>query len=221
MREAVDVRIPTIDLPELLLEVHAWTAFLNHFHHVSEAGSRAEHVIVSLAAVLVSEACNIGIQAMVSEDEPGHSRDQLFWVEQNYLRADAVADGTDDGAAYDFVEPVSGDAAHLRQGPGRLQGFRIVAGLGPVGGEVALTAEEAVAGHGRAQGPEYAMVLQIEKVDGQQQYLISAGQRLVRRDVIGVAIGLTIAVLAIPASLVRLAYQHRGRTGRALRPEAC
>ncbi|WP_409468684.1 Tn3 family transposase [Streptomyces sp. HC307] len=90
LREAVDARIPTVDLPELLLEVHAWTGFLNHFHHVSEAGSRAEHLIVSLAAVLVAEACNIGIQAMVSEDEPGRSRDQLFWVEQNYLRAETL-----------------------------------------------------------------------------------------------------------------------------------
>ncbi|MGW0969979.1 Tn3 family transposase [Streptomyces sp. NPDC002516] len=87
LREAVDARIPAVDLPELLLEVHAWTGSLNHFHHVSEASSRAEYLVVSLAAVLVAEACNIGIQAMVSEDEPGRSRDQLFWVEQNYLRA--------------------------------------------------------------------------------------------------------------------------------------
>ncbi|WNE93892.1 hypothetical protein PS467_00315 [Streptomyces luomodiensis] len=48
LREAVDARIPTVDLPELLLEGHAWTGFLGHFHHVSEAGSRAEHLIVSL-----------------------------------------------------------------------------------------------------------------------------------------------------------------------------
>lgn len=39
-----------------------------------------------LLAVLVAEACNIGIAAMVAEDDPGRSRDQLFWVEQNYLR---------------------------------------------------------------------------------------------------------------------------------------
>lgn len=90
LREAVDTRIPTVKLPELLLEVHAWTGFLNHFHHVSEAGSRAEHLIVSLAAVLVAEACNIGIQPMVSEDKPGHSRDQMVWVEQNYLRAEIL-----------------------------------------------------------------------------------------------------------------------------------
>ncbi|MFD4143080.1 Tn3 family transposase [Streptomyces sp. NPDC058572] len=38
----------------------------------------------------MAEACNIGIQAMVSEDEPGRSRDQLFWVEQNYLRAETL-----------------------------------------------------------------------------------------------------------------------------------
>ncbi|MCX5233219.1 Tn3 family transposase [Streptomyces sp. NBC_00233] len=63
---------------------------MNHLHHVSEADSRAEHLVVPLAAVLVAEACNIGIHAMVSEDEPGRSRDQLFWVEQNHLRAETL-----------------------------------------------------------------------------------------------------------------------------------
>lgn len=90
LREVVAARIPTVDLPELLFEVHAWTGFLNHFHHASEASSRAEHLVTSPAATLVAEACNIGIQAMDSEDEPGHSRDQLFWVEQNYLRAETL-----------------------------------------------------------------------------------------------------------------------------------
>ncbi|WP_331767910.1 Tn3 family transposase [Embleya sp. NBC_00896] len=90
LRDAVDALIPTADLPELLLEVHAWTGFLDHFTHVGDQNTRAEHLVTSLAAVLVAEACNIGIQAMVAEDEPGRSRAQLFWVEQNYLRAETL-----------------------------------------------------------------------------------------------------------------------------------
>jgi hypothetical protein len=42
LREAPEARVSTVDLPELLLEVHAWTGLLNHWHHASEAGSRAE-----------------------------------------------------------------------------------------------------------------------------------------------------------------------------------
>ncbi|MFD8396610.1 Tn3 family transposase [Streptomyces sp. NPDC059680] len=111
LREAADARIPTVDLPELLLEVHAWTGFLNHFHHVAEAGSRPEYLVVSLATVLVAEACNIGIQVMVSEDEPGRSRDQLFWVEQNYLRAETLP------PRQRVPGRLPGHLAHRREGP--------------------------------------------------------------------------------------------------------
>ncbi|MFJ4428838.1 hypothetical protein [Streptomyces bobili] len=48
LREAVDARIPAV-LPELLLEVHAWAWFLNHFHHVWGASSRAEYLVSPLS----------------------------------------------------------------------------------------------------------------------------------------------------------------------------
>ena len=35
LREEVAVRLPQVDLPEVLLEVHAWTGFADEFTHIS------------------------------------------------------------------------------------------------------------------------------------------------------------------------------------------
>jgi TnpA family transposase len=78
-------------VPEVLLEVHAWTGCLDEFTHVSEATSRTSDLITSLAAVLVGQAMNVGIPAVAAEDEPALSLDRLFWVEQNYVRADTLS----------------------------------------------------------------------------------------------------------------------------------
>jgi len=37
LREVTAAMLPRIDLPELLLEVHAWTGFLDAYVHVSGA----------------------------------------------------------------------------------------------------------------------------------------------------------------------------------------
>ena len=47
-----------LDLPELLLEMHARTRFAAGFTHASEGGARADDVATSLCAVLIVEACN-------------------------------------------------------------------------------------------------------------------------------------------------------------------
>jgi len=87
LRDDVDARLPVVQLPEVLLEVHAWTGCLDEFTHVSEATSRSRDLITSLAAVLVGQAMNVGMAAVAQEGERALSLDRLFWVEQNYLRA--------------------------------------------------------------------------------------------------------------------------------------
>src|ERR687894_1090110 len=61
LRAAVQGRMPRLDLPELLLEMHARTGFADGFTHASEGGARAGGVAVSLCAVLLAEACNTGL----------------------------------------------------------------------------------------------------------------------------------------------------------------
>jgi hypothetical protein len=60
LRDLTARMLPRVDLPELLLEVDAWTGFTSEFTHLAESGTRMEDLPVSACAVLVAEACNIG-----------------------------------------------------------------------------------------------------------------------------------------------------------------
>ncbi len=82
--------LPTIDLTELLLEIHARTGFADEFTHVSEANARADGLAVSICAVLMAEACNIGLEPLIKHHIPALTRHRLSWVKQNYLRAETL-----------------------------------------------------------------------------------------------------------------------------------
>lgn len=50
-----------MDLTEVLLETNAHTGFADEFCHASEACARVDNLPVSINAVLMAEACNIGL----------------------------------------------------------------------------------------------------------------------------------------------------------------
>ena len=87
LHRAVSALLPKVDLPEVVLEVARWPGFADEFTHVSEAGSRAEDLVTSICAVLLAEACNVGLEPMVRQEVPALRRGRLGWVAQNYLRA--------------------------------------------------------------------------------------------------------------------------------------
>ena len=90
LREQVDALMPRIDLPDVLLEVDAWTNYTDEFTHISEGRSRVEHVATSICAVLLAEACNIGLEPVVRRGSSALARDRLSWISQNYVRADTL-----------------------------------------------------------------------------------------------------------------------------------
>ena len=90
LREQVLTRLPRVDLPELLLEIHARTGFAHAFTHISEGDARVADLPVSLCAVLLAEACNIGLEPVVHPAMPALTRSRLSWVQQNYIRADTL-----------------------------------------------------------------------------------------------------------------------------------
>ena len=90
LRMAIDARLPRVDLPELVLEIHARTGFADAFRHASEAKARAQDLATSISAVLVSEACNTGLEPMIRPEVAALSRSRLGWVKQNYIRADTL-----------------------------------------------------------------------------------------------------------------------------------
>jgi TnpA family transposase len=90
LKAAVAARLPRVDLPELLLEMHARTGFADGFTHASEGGARVGNVATSICAVLLAEACNTGFEPLIRLDEPSLRRSRLSWVRQNYIRAETL-----------------------------------------------------------------------------------------------------------------------------------
>jgi len=90
LRERISALMPRIDLAELLLEIQAKTGFADEFTHVTEAQARAEDLSTSVCAVLLGEACNIGLRAVARRDQAALLRGRLHWVQQNYIRAESL-----------------------------------------------------------------------------------------------------------------------------------
>ena len=90
LREKVASMLPRVDLPELILEVAARTGCIDAFTHVSERSARASDLNISLCAVLLAEACNTGLEPLISGDIPALKRDRLSWVDQNYIRDETL-----------------------------------------------------------------------------------------------------------------------------------
>ncbi|WUX47946.1 Tn3 family transposase [Streptomyces sp. NBC_01435] len=66
LRKRVEKMLPKIDLPDLLFEVHAWTGFLDVFVHLDDGRTRMKDLTTSVVALLVSEACNIGMTPVIT-----------------------------------------------------------------------------------------------------------------------------------------------------------
>ena len=89
-KEQVSALLPKIDLTEVLLEIDTHTGFTSEFNHVSEANSRADDLNISICAVLIAEACNIGLEPLIKNHIPALTQMRLNWVKQNYLRAETL-----------------------------------------------------------------------------------------------------------------------------------
>ena len=92
LRNRLSGLLPRVDLSELLLEVHERTGFAGAFTHVAEGGHRVSDLPKSVCAVLLAEACNVGLEPLVKADDPALTRSRLSWVQQNYLRADTLTE---------------------------------------------------------------------------------------------------------------------------------
>jgi TnpA family transposase len=91
LRKTVAAMLPRVDLPELLVEVHSWTGCFDEYVHVGDLSTRIEDLPVSIAALLVAEACNVGLTPVIKPGEPVLTRDRLSHVDQNYVRAETHA----------------------------------------------------------------------------------------------------------------------------------
>ncbi|MBL7478731.1 Tn3 family transposase [Legionella bononiensis] len=91
LKSKIDKLMPRIDFPELLLEANRMSDFTDECTHISDNNSRISGIEVSLCAVIMAEACNIGIEPLINEDSPELTRNRLSWIQQNCIRAETIA----------------------------------------------------------------------------------------------------------------------------------
>ena len=90
LREQVQALVPRVELPHLLQEVAAWTAMTEEFTHIGAGQAPAGSHELSICAILLAEACNVGLEPLVRQDHPALTRGRLSWIQQNFLRAETL-----------------------------------------------------------------------------------------------------------------------------------
>ncbi|MGI8846886.1 MAG: Tn3 family transposase [Candidatus Dormibacteria bacterium] len=88
LRRTSQAMLPRVDLPDLLLEVHAWTGFLNAYVHLADISPRSKDLHLTVAALLVAEACNVGLTPVTQPGDPALTSGRLAHVDQYYVRAE-------------------------------------------------------------------------------------------------------------------------------------
>lgn len=92
LRRRTAAMMPRVDLPEMVLEVMSWLPeFVESFTHVAGTSARVADLRVSVAAVLCSQAMNVGLTPVTTPGADALTRDRLRHVDQHYLRADTLA----------------------------------------------------------------------------------------------------------------------------------
>jgi len=94
LRTMVEGLLPEVEIADVPLEVHGWTGFLDEYVHISGSSTRADGLNESISALLVSEACNLGLTPVTDDDYQPLSRDRLNWTAQNYARSATHAAAT-------------------------------------------------------------------------------------------------------------------------------
>ncbi|MCC3160156.1 Tn3 family transposase [Hymenobacter sp. 15J16-1T3B] len=90
LRAQLAQRLPQVELAALLLEVDAFTGFASAFTHVADGQPAAPDLPLSLCAVLLAQACNLGLKTVARADVPALTLPHLSWVQQNYLRVETL-----------------------------------------------------------------------------------------------------------------------------------
>ena len=91
LKANVDSRLPEIPLTQVLLEMNARTNFAAEMLQDSLNTPHATDLELSVLAVLIAEACNIGLTAVADEKNTALKLSRLTWVKKNYVHADTIS----------------------------------------------------------------------------------------------------------------------------------
>ena len=110
LRKLTQAMMPRVDIEELVLEVMSWLPELvEAFTPVSGGERRLVDLNVTLAAVLVSRALNIGYGPVISPRVEALTRDRISHVDQNYVRNETLGPANGPILEYQARVPLARD----------------------------------------------------------------------------------------------------------------
>lgn len=110
LRKLTQAMMPWVDIEELVLEVMSWLPELvEAFTPVSGGERRLVDLNVTLAAVLVSRALNIGYSPVISSRVEALTRNRISHVDQNYVRNETLGPANGPIIEYQARVPLASD----------------------------------------------------------------------------------------------------------------
>lgn len=98
-------RLPRIELPDLLIEVDGWTRFSEELVHASGGEKRPPETSANLYALLVSQACNLGIVRM--SEISTRSLNKMLWTHTWYFREETLKKAASRLVNYQYLQPLA------------------------------------------------------------------------------------------------------------------
>lgn len=90
-RQAVGRLLPSVDIPEVLLEVDRRTGFTEAFAPTTGGRARMADLDLSICAVLLAQACNVGYRPIARADREALTPARLDYVANTYVRPETIA----------------------------------------------------------------------------------------------------------------------------------
>ncbi len=90
LADAINERLPRVDITDILIEVDAWVQFSKHFKHASTGASCTGNSLLYLYACLLAQAGNFGLAQMA--DSSGIPYHQLVWFNTWHVRENTLRD---------------------------------------------------------------------------------------------------------------------------------
>jgi hypothetical protein len=90
LNAGIEARLPEIDLTELLLEINARTGFAAELINAADSHAYAAEIETSVIAVLVAEACNIGLKALAQEQHRALTLSRLDRAKRSLVTAATI-----------------------------------------------------------------------------------------------------------------------------------
>ena len=98
-------KLPKIELPDLLIEVDGWTNFSKEIFHADSREKRPPELSTNLYALLISQACNLGIVRM--SEIANLNLDKLLWTHTWYFREETLKKAMNCLVNYQYQQPLA------------------------------------------------------------------------------------------------------------------